>query len=360
MGLTKKEENDILYGFLKTKQKDGVIKDLTVFEDEHSHPLKSLFNRYMIEYTMTDSGESVLSIGGTFDKSLSLTIALAEAVERLLFLRYCKSLRVSFSFKSLKFKKIDVAYKNTNGFAIHNSLIKCIQSSLCEMVERHEMLKMWFSKSLPLFEIDFSKLSYIKSLQLEVESQKGVLRLFYVSSFQGFHIILFTLLNKDSDDYLLLSSFASDQDLFIAIKRGFFELSRSYLSSPKKQKSKVTGSPLEIIDHTLFYQKEENLHYFDFILNGQYNIKNVDELGEKVSLIKKYYGLYKTLRSLEAQIVFFPTKEIGLKGITCLKIQSPKLLEVYFGKEGEKLIEKSFKDITGKEFNHEQGPHPLA
>ena len=351
--------NDLLYNFLVDRQSAGEISNLSFWEDKHSHPLRNLFNRFMVEYIYKGQSDSVLSTGGNFSRSQSLTVALAEATERYIFLKYSKTKRNVFSFKNFTFKSKDVYFPNTNGFAIHSSFTKCLEGSLSEMIERHEMLKMWYSKTPPVLELDYANLAYINNFKKEVEINGGTLRLFYISNFKGFHTVLFTLFNKDSNDYCILSSFASDLDLFVAIKRGFFELSRSYLSKPKLNAN--PNMTLESIpDHTLFYQLKQNLHYFDFILNSKYRQVKVQDLYKQKFSFFRAFRLVRILKSLDCEIVFFPTSEIGLNCITCLKVQSARLLEVSFGEKHAGNIRKKFKQITGLDFTNTQGPHPLA
>lgn len=354
-------EIDILYNFLNEKQHSGDITKLSIFEDQHKHPLKDLFSRFMVEYTYPALNDlRVTAVGGSFTKSHSLLTALAEAVERLFFLKYAVSTQKVFSFNTFLRKTQKIDYQNSNGFALHNSFIKCLESSLNEMIERHEMLKMWYSTTPPKFEFDFSTLGYINSFHQEIADNHGQLRLFYVSKFKGFHTVLFTLYNNTSNDYLILSSFASDLNIFNAIKRAFLEISRSYLSKPKKNINEVEKSVKSVLDHTLFYQKRENIHYFNFILNQNYKLKQIRTICSITLPTFKFIRILSILVSLKAEVILLPTKEFGLASMCCLKVRSPYLLEIIFGEKHKEGLAPYFSDITGLSINTQQGPHPLA
>lgn len=355
--LSSKESLDLLH---KTKNEQEDLSDFVIYQDTQTYLPKSvIFNRFIINANIGD--KKIESSSASDNLTHSLISAYGEFFERLTLTKSAGMEKSKWSFKKGKWSTHTDDLNSSNGIAFHSNLYLAIQNGFYELIERHCLLKSWYSKASPVFKIDLSRNSFYQPFLKYCEEKNIKYHVLCLEKFNHIYSIAFILETKDNEAFEIVSSFSAHHDIDTAVKKSYFEVLRSLLVGPKKSYIEKNINTVEemkdVLDHSIYYQNLEKKNCFSFWLNSNVKTIHLADL-ESTGDFSSFYKNLKCLKELDANIHFL--NSIFLKGPwICLKISSKQLLEVHFCQDHDKIDKKLFENLTNSKGDFSE-PHPLA
>jgi hypothetical protein len=354
--LSTKESLELLHN---SKKYQADLEDFQIVQDSQSYlPNELHFNRFMINAKVKDN--QIDGANACEDLSGALLRAYGEFFERLIPTRkkgiadYIWSSKTSSSISSN-------GLTTSNGFSFHSNFYDCVQGSLYELIERHSIIKSWYSKTAPLFKVSIDNDPFYRGFIDFCNKENIEYHILCLEDFMGVKSIAFILKSSSNPLFNIVCSFAAHHDIRKAVKKSYFEVLRSVLVGPKKMFEENNIDSVDkmsdVLDHSIYYQNPAKINEFKFWLDSECHTIDLTKT-ESISRYKEFLILYKIISKSSPDIHHFNTEELKYPWY-CLKLTSSFFLEVEFCEDHDKIDKDLFYKLTKIKGNFKE-PHPLA